>query len=377
VSFLLPEERLKEDHMETWKSLVRQSITSPDELAAALDIDAEELRRVQKEFPLRINPYYLGLIREKNDPIWRQAVPDMQELRGSGDCDPLHEEHDSPAPCITHRYPDRVLFYVSAVCAVYCRFCTRKRKVSDPHSVSDRDLLRGIEYIKNHREIRDVVVSGGDPLMLDDEKIESILSRLREIPHIQILRIGTRVPVTFPQRITEQLCGILKKFHPLFINTHFNHPREITAESRRACGMLADAGIPLGNQSVLLKGVNDDPETMKELVQKLLTIRVRPYYIYQADLVTGTEHFRTTVKKGFEIVRSLRGFTSGLAIPHYVIDAPGGGGKIALIPNPVIRATDDELLLENYEGNVYRYPKSGRYMPCRTPGTLVEAEVIA
>jgi lysine 2,3-aminomutase len=362
--------------METWMSVVQESVTNPDDLAALFNLDAGELRRVHKEFPLRINPYYLSLIREKGDPIWRQAVPDVQELCGNGECDPLHEEHDSPAPCITHRYPDRVLFYVSATCALYCRFCTRKRKVSDPHSVSDKDLLEGIAYIKSHREIRDVVVSGGDPFMLADEKIDFILSRLREIPHIQILRIGTRVPVTLPQRITERLCGILKKCHPLFVNTHFNHPREITPESQRACVMLADAGIPLGNQSVLLKGVNDDPETMKELVHKLLMIRVRPYYIYQADLVRGTDHFHTNVKKGLEIIRSLRGFTSGLAVPHFVIDAPGGGGKIALIPNPVIKETDDELLLKNYEGEVYRYPKSGRYTPRRVPSKLVEAEII-
>jgi lysine 2,3-aminomutase len=362
--------------MEAWKTLFQESITQPEDLAAALGLDVEELRRVQKEFPLRINPYYLSLIREKGDPIWRQSVPDVQELHGSGDCDPLHEEHDSPAPCITHRYPDRVLFYVSAVCALYCRFCTRKRKVSDPHSVSDSDLLEGIEYIKRHPEIRDVVISGGDPFMLADEKIEFILSRLRAISHIQILRIGTRVPVTLPQRVTQELCDILKKYHPLYLNTHFNHPREITAESRRACGLLADAGIQLGNQSVLLKGVNDTPEIMKELVQKLLTIRVRPYYIYQADLVRGTEHFRTTVKKGFEIIRSLRGYTSGLAVPHYVIDAPGGGGKIALIPNPVIQETDDDLLLKNYEGNIYKYPKAGRYVPRHEPAKVREAEVL-
>jgi lysine 2,3-aminomutase len=346
--------------MEKWQLLLKESITRPEDLAAVLDVDVEEIRRVHDEFPLRINPYYLSLIREKGDPIWNQVVPDIQELSGEGYDDPLHEENDSPVPCITHRYPDRVLFYVSATCALYCRFCTRKRKVSDLNSVSDREIQNGIDYIKGHGEIRDVIVSGGDPFMLSDEKIDSILGRLRAIPHVQILRIGTRVPVTLPQRITEPLCAILEKRHPLFINTHFNHPREITQESRRACGMLANAGIPLGNQSVLLRGVNDSPNVMKELVQKLLTARVRPYYIYQADLVRGTEHFRTTIKKGLEIIRSLRGFTSGLAIPHYVVDTPGGGGKIALIPNPVIQETDDEIILANFEGNHYTYPAKVR-----------------
>jgi lysine 2,3-aminomutase len=347
--------------MEKWKWLVKESITRPEDLAAVLEVDVEEIKRVSKEFPLRITPYYLSLIREKGDPIWKQVIPDIQELSGEGYDDPLHEENDSPVACITHRYPDRALFYVSATCALYCRFCTRKRKVSDPKSVSDQEIQNGIDYIKNHREIRDVIVSGGDPLMLPDEKIDFILGRLRSIPHVQILRIGTRVPVTLPQRITEQLCAVLEKYHPLFINTHFNHPREITQESRRACGMLAIAGIPLGNQSVLLRGVNDSPKVMKQLVHKLLTARVRPYYIYQADLVRGTEHFRTSIKKGLEIIRSLRGFTSGLAIPHYVIDAPGGGGKIALIPNPVIQETDDEIILKNFEGNLYKYPTKVRH----------------
>jgi lysine 2,3-aminomutase len=361
VPFLLPGSSiLPEKYMEKWKWLVKESITRPEDLAAVLDVDVEEIKRVSDEFPLRITPYYLSLIREKGDPIWKQVIPDIQELSGEGCDDPLHEESDSPVTCITHRYPDRALFYVSATCALYCRFCTRKRKVSDPKSVSDQEIQNGIDYIKNHREIRDVIVSGGDPFMLSDEKIDSILGRLRALPHVQIVRIGTRVPVTLPQRITEQLCAILEKYHPLFINTHFNHPREITQESRRACGMLASAGIPLGNQSVLLRGVNDSPKVMKQLVHKLLTARVRPYYIYQADLVRGTEHFRTSIKKGLEIIRSLRGFTSGLAIPHYVIDAPGGGGKIALIPNPVIQETDDEIILKNFEGNLYKYPTKVR-----------------
>jgi lysine 2,3-aminomutase len=343
--------------MEEWKKLMQQSISDPHALSSALDTNFDDMHRIHNEFPMRINPYYLSLIESKDDPIWKQSVPDLQELNSSGFDDPLHEEHDSPVRCITHRYPDRVLFYVSATCAMYCRFCTRKRKVSDPQSVSFNEILKGIDYIKDHTEIRDVVISGGDPLMLDDDRIDFILKNLRSISHVQILRIGTRVPVTLPQRITESLCAILKKYHPLFINTHFNHPKEITPESSKACTMLADTGIPLGNQSVLLKGVNDDTETMKLLVQKLLSIRVKPYYLYQADLVKGTDHFRTSVQTGLDIISSLRGHTSGLAVPHFVIDAPGGGGKIALIPNPVVNENEEEIVLKNYESGRFSYPK--------------------
>ncbi len=347
--------------MEEWKKQIRESITTPEKVAEILDAKYDELQSVHNEFPLRITPYYLSLIKKEGDPIWKQSIPDIQELYGSGFDDPLHEEEDSPVRCITHRYPDRVLFYVSAFCAMYCRFCTRKRKVSDPLSVKECDLNNGIHYIQNHPEIRDVIVSGGDPFLLEDEAIDHILGQLRAIPHIQILRIGTRTPVTLPHRITSSLCAILKKYHPLFINTHFNHPNEITPESSEACRKLADAGIPLGNQSVLLKGVNDNPAVMKLLMQKLLQIRVKPYYIYQADLVKGTEHFRTSVQKGLKIIESLRGFTSGLAVPHYVIDAPKGGGKIALIPNSLIAENSDEIILQNYEHNLYRYPKVSSY----------------
>jgi lysine 2,3-aminomutase len=342
--------------MEMWEVQLRESICSPQMLAEQLNVDCEEIERVHGEFPLRITPYYLSLIKKKGDAIWKQAVPDIQELEGTGVDDPLSEEHDSPVKCITHRYPDRVLFYVSPFCAVYCRFCTRKRKVSDCRSVSNIDIQEGIQYIREHREVRDVVISGGDPFLLSDEKIEYILSSVRTIPHVQIIRFGTRTPVTLPFRITEKLCSILKKYHPVFINTHFNHPDEVTPESKRACQMLADAGIPLGNQSVLLKGVNDDPAIFKTLLQRLLEMRVRPYYIYQADLVKGTEHFRTPVSAGLNIVESLRGHTSGLAVPHYVIDAPNGGGKIAVIPNPIVTMTDDEILLKNYENKTFSYP---------------------
>jgi lysine 2,3-aminomutase len=239
---------------------------------------------------------------------------------------------------------------------MFCRFCTRKRKVGDPDSVRWDDIEAGIDYIRSHTEVRDVIVSGGDPLLLGDAELEQILTALRAIRHVEIIRIGTRVPVTLPHRITPTLCELLRRFHPLYINTHFNHSWEITALSRRACNRLADAGIPLGNQSVLLRGVNDGPGVMKELMQKLLTLRVKPYYVYQADLVKGTDHFRASVKHGLAIMASLRGFTSGMAVPHYVIDAPGGGGKIAIIPDPVVSHDDTEICLRNFKGALYRYP---------------------
>ncbi len=353
--------RGKGERVEKWKQLVKDMVTTPEELAQKNDVNIEEITKVHNEFPLRVNPYYLSLIQEKDDPIWKQAIPDTKELECSGLKDPLAEDEHNPVSQIFHKYPDRVLFYVSAVCSMYCRFCTRKRRVSDTTSVSEEGIEQGLQYIRDHSEVRDVIVSGGDPLMLSDSKLEYILKNLKEIKHVEIIRIGTRMPVTLPQRITEELCAMLKKYHPLYINTHFNHPNEITKESKRACEMLANAGIPLGNQSVLLRGVNDDPEVMKKLVQKLLSIRVKPYYIYQADLVTGTSHFRTSVQKGLDIIEALRGHTSGLAVPHFVIDTPGGGGKIAIIPNPVISHDEKEIILKNYKGKTYSYPS----MQCR------------
>ncbi len=347
--------------MEEWKRLVRDTVDTPEKLAAALDVDLEKMRKIHEEFPIRINPYYLSLIEEVGDPIWKQVVPDTKELIVTGVEDPLHEEEDSEVANVTHRYPDRVLFYVNYMCPIYCRFCTRKRKVGDPDSIPDDNTERGLQYLREHPEVRDVIISGGDPLMLTDRKIDYIVGGLRAINHIEIIRIGSRVPVTLPQRITPNLCAILKKHHPFYINTHFNHPREITPETTEACGMLADAGIPLGNQAVLLKGVNDDPEVMVELMKKLLAIRVKPYYIYQADLVVGTDHFRTSIKKGLEIIAALRGHISGLGVPHYVVDAPGGGGKIALLPDPVVSFDDDEIRLKNYEGGVYSYPSTPFY----------------
>lgn len=331
-------------------------VSRPAQLAGLPGVNLAEVERVHEVFPLRISRHYLSLIEEPGDPIWLQAVPDIRELSEDGTTDPLHEEEDSPVPYLTHRYPDRVLLRVSDRCATYCRFCTRRWKIAHPAPVPMAIITDAIDYIRAHEEIRDVIVSGGDPLMLSNAELEVILTALRDIPHVEIIRIGTRVPVTMPERVTPELCEMLRQFHPLYINTHFNHPREVTPESKRACALLADAGIPLGNQSVLLKGVNDDPAVMKELVQRLLAIRVKPYYLYQLDLVKGTAHFRTPVQAGLDIIHALRGHTSGLAVPHFVIDAPGGGGKIALTPNPVVSDDDGELTLRNYQGHLYTYP---------------------
>jgi lysine 2,3-aminomutase len=348
---------LSTDVVQDWKRLLSESISSPEELLDYhRDLNREDLDLLGETFALRVNPYYLSLIQERGDPIWKQAIPDIRELDEKGYEDPLGEEKDSPVPGLCHRYPDRVLFYVSHTCAMYCRFCTRKRKVSKSNSANRAQLQMGFDYIWNHPEVRDVVLSGGDPLMLADGTIEHILTSLRAIPHVEIIRIGTRVPVTLPQRVTPELCNMLKRYHPIYVNTHFNHPREITEQSRRACGLLADAGIPLGNQSVLLRGVNDDPETMKKLVQGLLAIRVRPYYIYLIDLIKGGGHFRTSVRKGIEIIESLRGHTSGLAVPTLVIDAPGGGGKIPIAPETIVSFDETEIVVRNYEGRLFRYP---------------------
>jgi lysine 2,3-aminomutase len=342
--------------MERWQKILRNSVTDIEVLSKRFDIPIEDLKRLEQSFSIRITPYYLSLIKRIGDPIYRQVIPDIRELEDNDLYqDPLAEEQDSPVANIVHRYPDRCLFLISPVCASYCRFCTRKRKVGDPSKISQSHVEEGIEYIRSHTEIRDVILSGGDPLLLSDQKLEEILKALRGIPHLEIIRIGTRVPCFLPHRITAKLVRIIKKYHPVFMNVHFNHPDELTPLAVKALGRLADAGIPLGNQTVLLKGVNDDPEVMKRLMQKLLTARVRPYYIYQTDMVFGTEHFRTQVEKGLEIIQSLRGWTSGLAVPHFVIDAPGGGGKIPLLPEYVLNMTDHEVVLRNYRGEIYRY----------------------
>ena len=343
--------------MELWQEMIRQSIHSVDQLVEKFNIKREIAAKLDKFFQARINPYYLSLIRYPGDPIWLQCVPDEKELEDiDGPEDPLNEDDMSPVPNITHRYPDRALFLVNSQCGLYCRFCTRKRKVGNSDKISLRNLESAFNYLAQHTEISDVILSGGDPLMHTDAMLEKILIRLREIKHIQIIRLGTKMPCVLPQRITPKLCNMLKKYHPIYVNTHFNHPWEITEESTKACGMLADAGIPVGNQSVLMKGINDNPDTMKDLMKKLLAIRVRPYYIYQADLTKGANHFRTPLEVGLNIMDKLRGHISGLAVPQFVIDAPGGGGKIPMLPNYVISRDEDKIILRNYKYNVYEYP---------------------
>jgi lysine 2,3-aminomutase len=350
--------------MEKWKESFRKSLVKPEDLAKHFDIDPESVRETAANYPIRITPYFLNLIQDRNDPIAKQVIPnpiEMQETSTPCMDDPLSEETDSPVPNLVHRYPDRVLLMVTTQCPIYCRFCTRKRLIGQPGYVTKQTIQQGIEYIAQHPEVRDVILSGGDPLLLSDDYLEWVLKSLRAIPHLELIRIGSRVPGSLPQRITKKLCRMLKRYHPLYMNLHFNHPDEITPESKKACERLADAGIPLGSQTVLLKGVNDDPETMKKLMQKLLAIRVKPYYLYQADITKATDHFRTSVETGLDIMRHLRGFTSGMAVPHYVIDAPGGGGKIAVLPPDYVLAFNEkEVILKNYEGQVYRYPQASR-----------------
>ncbi len=329
--------------------------------------DIEALTETTARFPLSVTPYYLSLIdaaNYRNDPVYRQSFPNPRELehRPCDMADPLAEDQDSPAPLITHRYPDRVLFHISNICSMYCRHCTRKRKVGDRDSIpSSDDISQGIDYIRRTPAVRDVLLSGGDPLMLPDSALDWILTELRSIPHVEIIRIGTRMPVVLPYRITTTLTDMLKKHHPLWINTHFNHPRELTSGAREALRILADAGIPLGNQTVLLAGVNDCPRIMKSLVQRLVRNRVRPYYLYQCDLSEGLNHFRTPVGKGIEIMENLIGHTSGLAVPTYVIDAPGGGGKIPVMPNYLISWSTNKVILRNYEGVITTYKEPDSY----------------
>ncbi|HET9985096.1 MAG TPA: KamA family radical SAM protein [Longimicrobiales bacterium] len=346
--------------MEKWQDILHQSLTTVDELVERFgveNIDREAVQQAIDRFNLRITPAALAQIQRPGDPFWNQYVPTPEENHvEDGIVDSLDEDGDSPVPNLTHRYPDRVLFLVSPVCATYCRFCTRRRKVGDPEKIPLNQFDSAFAYLREHTEVRDVILSGGDPFMLSDRRIEYFLKTLREIPHLEILRIHTRMPSHLPQRITPELCEIIKRYHPVYINVHFNHPDELTPEATKALNMLADTGAPLGCQSVILKGTNDDPAIIKELVHKLLKARVKPYYLYQADVVAGGEHFRADVAKGLEIIRALRGWTSGLGVPHYVIDAPGGGGKIPLLPEYVQSITDDEVVLRNYAGDVYRYP---------------------
>lgn len=361
---------------EQWKYDLRDSLEAAEDLIERLGLslaEADRLRGVIARYPMRITPHVLKTIRYKGDPIWLQVVPsgDEMDMEYGLEDDPLNEEGDMVVPHLIHRYPDRVLLFVTNQCPVYCRFCTRKRFVGSPGGTITPEAIDVVAaYIRAHPEIRDIIFSGGDPLLLVDSLIERILSTLRAIPHLEIIRIGSRVPGTLPSRVTPELCAMLKRYHPFYMNLHFNHPDEITPEVEEACGRLADAGIPLGSQTVLLRGVNDDPATMKRLMQKLLTIRVKPYYLYQADLVTGTQQFRTPVESGLQILRALHGHTSGMAIPRYVIDAPGGGGKITVVPPEfVLEMNAREVILKNYEDQVYRYPQvqsqdAPPYDPC-------------
>ncbi len=311
---------------------------------------------VAEVYPFRVSPSYAALIRSEGDAIWRQCVPDIRELDEVGlSPDPLSEQLLSPVPGLIHRYPDRVVILASNRCPVFCRFCMRKRHIGEGDTPPSPECLeKMLHYLASHPAIRDVVLSGGDPLMLDDESLRHLLRGLRSISHVSIIRIGTRMPVTFPERITRELCSLLRQHHPLYINTHFNHPTEITTKSAQACALLADAGIPLGNQTVLLRGINDSVEIMRELQTGLLSIRVRPYYLHQMDLVRGTAHFRTPVRVGLEIMRGLRGHVSGLAVPQYVIDLPGGKGKVPILPDNFER-DGNTLILRTYRGERVMY----------------------
>ncbi|MDY0301578.1 MAG: lysine 2,3-aminomutase [Trichlorobacter sp.] len=355
-----------------WRWQLKHSIRNIDTVERLLGVKFDPQQREQLEktvatFPLSITPYYLSLIDRKeifNDPVFKQAFPDPRELQHDicDMSDPLAEDTDSPASGITHRYPDRVLLHISNVCSMYCRHCTRKRKVGDVDSIPERSQIEaGLEYIRNTPVVRDVLLSGGDPLMLNDDYLDWILTELRQIPHVQVIRIGTRMPVVLPYRITDDLANMLKKHHPLWLNTHFNHPREVTKSSIEALQKLADAGIPLGNQAVLLAGVNDCPRIIKTLVHKMVKNRVRPYYLYQCDLSEGLGHFRTPIGKGIEIMEALIGHTSGFAVPSYVVDAPGGGGKIPLTPNYLISLSTNKVVLRNYEGVITTYKEPDSY----------------
>ncbi len=347
-----------------WRWQIKNSITDYGKLKSMLRLSEEENFAGfgnPNSLPLRVTPYYASLLvaSKYGNPIRKSVIPTSLELVVSPaeESDPLAEESTSPTPNIVHRYPDRVLFLATNFCSTYCRYCTRSHMVAKNRThLSNANIMEGIEYIKAHHEIRDVLISGGDPLTMPDHQLEFLLSNIRAIPHVEIIRIGSKVPAVLPQRITKQLVTILKKYHPLWISLHFTHPDEITPETSRACNMLADAGIPLGSQTVLLKGINDNVETMKSLFHKLLMNRVRPYYIYQCDPILGSGHFRTPVSKGIEIIEGLRGHTSGYAVPHFVIDAPHGGGKIPLIPNYVLGREPDSIVLRNYENKIFRYP---------------------
>ncbi len=352
-----------------WKWQVKNRIETYEQLSKYFTFAPEEAEGIKKalaKFRMAITPYYLSLIdpNDPYDPIRRQAIPAGEECNiAPADLnDPLHEDEDSPAPGLTHRYPDRVLFLITDMCSMYCRHCTRRRFAGqkDDDSPSER-IEKCLAYIEKTPQVRDVLLSGGDCLMVSDAKLEYIIQRLRKIPHVEIVRLGSRTPVVCPQRITPELCEMLKKYHPIWLNTHFNHPNEFTPEAEQALARLANAGIPLGNQTVLLRGVNDCVHVMKKLMHELVRNRVRPYYIYQCDLSMGLEHFRTPVSKGIEIIENLRGHTSGYAVPTFVVDAPGGGGKTPVMPQYVISQSPDKFILRNFEGVITTYTEPREY----------------
>jgi lysine 2,3-aminomutase len=359
-------ENISQTNWKDWHWQVANRISSLEKLKQFITLSKNEVEGLEDcldKLRMGITPYYASLMDPQHPdcPIRKQAIPVSEELNGSN-CDledPLHEDIDSPTPGLTHRYPDRVLLLVTDQCAMYCRHCTRRRIAGNSDkSRNVKEINLALDYIRNNPVIRDVLISGGDPFLLDDDYIEYILYKLRQIPHVEIIRFGTRTPVVLPQRITLELCSMLKKYHPIWINTHFNHPKEITDESIAACEQLINSGIPMGNQTVLLKGVNDCPYIMKKLMHQLVKMRVRPYYIYQCDLSEGLEHFRTSIAKGIEIIELLRGHTSGLAVPTYVVDAPGGGGKIPVGPQYLVSMSDEKVILRNYEGVISTYTES-------------------
>jgi len=356
---------ISEKEWNDWHWQLANAITSFERLKDFLSLTERESSTChgnQNVLPFKITPYYLSLLERDNigQPLRKTVIPRLDEfIVSDGEAsDPLFELHDSPCPNLVHRYPDRVLFLVTGFCSTYCRYCTRSHLVAkkDTCHYSMQHLEPAFKYIEEHTEIRDVLLSGGDPLTMSDDALEQILNRLYNIPHVEFIRIGTKVPVVLPQRITHRLCNMLKKYSPLWISIHFTHPQELSPETSLACGRLADAGIPLGSQTVLLKDVNDNVETMTCLVHGLLKIRVRPYYLYQCDPILGSAHFRTPVEKGLEISQGLRGFTTGYAVPNYVIDAPGGGGKIPLLPEYFMGREGNNVILKNYEGKIFRYP---------------------
>jgi len=349
-----------------WQWQLKNSYTNFEQIQSFLFLAEDEIKPALNgnNLPIRMTPYYASLLdpENPNQPLRKSVVPVLDELITLPEekSDPLSEMNHSPVNQLVHRYPDRVLFLVSGFCSTYCRYCTRSHMVSkkDKCHSSKFEWDIALDYIKNHPEVRDVILSGGDPLTMTDGKLEYLLSQLRAINHVEIIRIGTKVPVVLPQRITLSLTRMIKKYHPVFMSIHFTHPDELTPETQAACNRLADAGIPLGSQTVLLRGVNDDVEVFKKLMQGLLKIRVRPYYLYQCDPIPGSGHFRTPIEKGLEIIRGLRGFTSGYAVPHFVIDAPGGGGKIPLLPEYYQGKKDGFVVLKNYEGKTFYYPES-------------------